>query len=200
MNCEDVRDRIGMLADGELEGADRARVEAHLDVCPACREALADLRALHVLLGADTDVEPSSDFAASVRRRLTPPLRAVSLRSKLLPALAAAAAVALLLTGLILVRPAKDEGILTNGSEDAAAPVPSPAADLAEVEKAVEADPELLEILNHLELLDEIEILENLSVLEKMDEIQVDSLDDLAEEADRLLIDPEIPVALGEVD
>lgn len=57
MDCERIGDgglRDGMMdvLYGEADAAARARVEAHLAACPACREEMARLRALRRDLGA----------------------------------------------------------------------------------------------------------------------------------------------------
>ena len=44
--CEAFAARLSALVDGELDAVERARVEAHLDACAACRGLLADLRDL----------------------------------------------------------------------------------------------------------------------------------------------------------
>jgi anti-sigma factor RsiW len=44
--CEAYSASIGELADGTLAPAERARIEAHLDTCAACRALLADVEAL----------------------------------------------------------------------------------------------------------------------------------------------------------
>jgi anti-sigma factor (TIGR02949 family) len=38
MNCVDIRRYVDALVDGELSGADRGRVEAHVKQCPECRQ------------------------------------------------------------------------------------------------------------------------------------------------------------------
>ncbi|HXH05438.1 MAG TPA: zf-HC2 domain-containing protein, partial [Vicinamibacterales bacterium] len=44
--CEAFEVRVSALVDGELDAVERARVEAHLEACAACRSLLADLREL----------------------------------------------------------------------------------------------------------------------------------------------------------
>jgi hypothetical protein len=45
-NCHDVREQLSPLMDGQLSEADRAVIEAHLDVCEACRGLRQDLQRL----------------------------------------------------------------------------------------------------------------------------------------------------------
>jgi len=41
MNCEETRSLLVALADGELAGPDRRRIEEHLAKCPECTEELS---------------------------------------------------------------------------------------------------------------------------------------------------------------
>jgi hypothetical protein len=64
---------LGAYIDGELIGVLREQVEAHLAACPACREELAEMRALSSLLRRQPLPEsPLSDsaFAAMLVSRL----------------------------------------------------------------------------------------------------------------------------------
>jgi anti-sigma factor RsiW len=46
MNCDEARELLGALSDGELAEAERRVVERHVAGCASCRQALADLQAL----------------------------------------------------------------------------------------------------------------------------------------------------------
>jgi anti-sigma factor RsiW len=46
-----VRTSLGVYVLGAIEPAERSRVEAHLSICPACRDELAGLAGLPALLG-----------------------------------------------------------------------------------------------------------------------------------------------------
>ncbi|MGZ9088976.1 MAG: zf-HC2 domain-containing protein, partial [Rhodoplanes sp.] len=46
MQCEEARDRIGALIDGELAGEPRRDIDAHVAVCGGCAQELADLKRL----------------------------------------------------------------------------------------------------------------------------------------------------------
>src|SRR5438270_9215909 len=63
--CRWVRDRLPLLAGGDLAGPDRRKVERHLITCPGCRDherslsgALGVLR--EVAAGSPTSSDPSS--------------------------------------------------------------------------------------------------------------------------------------------
>jgi anti-sigma factor RsiW len=46
MQCEEARDRIGALIDGELAGEPRREIDAHVEACDRCAQELADLKRL----------------------------------------------------------------------------------------------------------------------------------------------------------
>jgi hypothetical protein len=50
-HCADVRTALGVYVVGAIDPAERGRVEAHLEGCPACRDELAGLAGLPALLG-----------------------------------------------------------------------------------------------------------------------------------------------------
>lgn len=50
-DCTDVRTALGVYMLGALDPAERSRVEAHLEGCPACRDELAGMAGLPALLG-----------------------------------------------------------------------------------------------------------------------------------------------------
>jgi len=196
MRCEDVIENISALVDGELGPKERKAVEAHLETCADCPLRLAEYRALWKLLGLDADVEAGPEFLAAVHARVRVRRASSPLRSALIKGAAAVAATVLLLLGLLFFqqRSVPDPSGVSGPDSGRSAL----SAEFSEVERAVNEDPEILEILNHLDALEEIELLENLDLLERMDEIRVDEADDLAEAAENVLFDSELPVALGE--
>lgn len=65
-----VRDtELIRLAAGEIEAADAARVQAHLETCAACRARLAEQVRVRDMLGAWI-ATPPSDVVASLQSRL----------------------------------------------------------------------------------------------------------------------------------
>ena len=60
----------------ELGPAERRGLEAHLEGCPACREALAERRLLHEAFTSLPPLEVPPDFALSVMDRLPEPAEA----------------------------------------------------------------------------------------------------------------------------
>jgi hypothetical protein len=107
-----VLDRLDDLVDAALADEERARVEAHLATCPACRaeetllrQILADARAL------PRESTPERDLWPGIARQIGPSAEVVPLRPRPLarrfwmPALAAAA-VAAAAVSMLVTRPA----------------------------------------------------------------------------------------------
>jgi len=65
-----------LYLEGELGPAERRGLEAHLEACPACREALAERRLLHEAFISLPPFEVPPDFALSVMDRLPEPAEA----------------------------------------------------------------------------------------------------------------------------
>ena len=87
----------------ELPAGEHARVEAHLAVCPACRESLGDLRAIQAALASRVeDAPPAGDWSA-VMRRLDARLDRADARGfgATVPWLKIAAALVLVATGVL---------------------------------------------------------------------------------------------------
>ncbi len=65
--CEHVRAEFSDYVDGELEPSEVARLEAHVGICPRCRQALTNLRVTLGGLGRLSQNE--ADLAAAERAR-----------------------------------------------------------------------------------------------------------------------------------
>jgi anti-sigma factor (TIGR02949 family) len=104
--CDDIRDRLWDLVDGDLPEPQRGEVEGHLAVCENCRRELALRRRLWGLLEADTVPEPPDltqrilNRVAAVNRQRT---HARWLRWGHVAAVAACLAIALSL--ILVLRP-----------------------------------------------------------------------------------------------
>ena len=68
--CERFADALAAMVDETLERRDRRRVDAHLAGCEACRELLADLRAIRSLAATLEPIEPPAHVWHDVRRRV----------------------------------------------------------------------------------------------------------------------------------
>ena len=66
MRCREVQDKLELLAAQELTPEERVRIEAHLETCAACRDAMAKVRRLEdMLLAAPVPPVPEG-FAGRV--------------------------------------------------------------------------------------------------------------------------------------
>ena len=74
-DCRNV-EMLYLYLEGELDPAERRGLEAHLEACPACREALAERRLLHEAFTSLPPFEVPPDFALSVMDRLPEPAEA----------------------------------------------------------------------------------------------------------------------------
>ena len=68
--CESFGPEIGAYLDGELPGAERSALEAHLPDCTSCQDALAEQRQLLAALAELPQVEPGPQFEARFWARL----------------------------------------------------------------------------------------------------------------------------------
>jgi len=68
--CELFGPEIGAYLDGELAGAERSALEAHLPDCPSCQVALAAQRRLDAALTELPQLDPSPQFEARFWARL----------------------------------------------------------------------------------------------------------------------------------
>jgi hypothetical protein len=63
-------DRMDLYLEGELDPAERRELEAHLRLCPGCREALEDRRAWERAFSSLPPIEVPPGFAAAVMARV----------------------------------------------------------------------------------------------------------------------------------
>ncbi len=62
--CEEVRATFSDYLDGDLHPEDATRLEAHVGICPRCRQALSNLRVTLGGLGRLGHAEPGDREAA----------------------------------------------------------------------------------------------------------------------------------------
>jgi anti-sigma factor RsiW len=74
------RDRLSEYVDGELESGERGALESHLRECPACAEALEDLRRVVARAEALRDRSPTRDLWPGVAERIRPQSGVVDVR------------------------------------------------------------------------------------------------------------------------
>jgi len=76
ITCNQARDRLGELLDGELPPPLRDEVERHVEGCPACRRELQALRALAAALRPAPKASLPPGLWAAIERRLEAPPQA----------------------------------------------------------------------------------------------------------------------------
>ncbi len=124
LTCEEIVVRLDDHVDGLLDPATAARVEAHLQGCPACQAEEQGLRALLARAAAlPRDIAPARDLWAGVAERVRPARARFTLSWPVgLAAAATLAAVSSVLTSMVLRdRPAVPSGAVSVGA--AAPPV-----------------------------------------------------------------------------
>jgi tetratricopeptide (TPR) repeat protein len=109
LNPDAYADRLSEYLDEELDAAERAAIERHLETCAACRTTLDELRDVVTRASTLDDSAPAHDLWTGVSSRLAPPAdppRARPWRSVLarrftfnLPQLAAAGLALMVLSG-----------------------------------------------------------------------------------------------------
>lgn len=131
MRCDDVERAVIARAGGRLDPAAGGCLEAHLDGCPACREAAGGQRDVAALLAARPDAAPPLGFATRVMAHLDAPptwLDVINWRRwtvRLAPVAAALLVVAAVGLGRAeAVEPIEFSELVTDwvGEDDAAAP------------------------------------------------------------------------------
>jgi len=101
--CEEVRAYLPDLADGELSIARRREIEAHLALCPSCREEAAAIKESLEILASREPVDPGPAFWTEMHQRVHRRIDASpgrSIFSRPLPASSLAAAALLLVVFL----------------------------------------------------------------------------------------------------
>ncbi|MGD9498194.1 MAG: zf-HC2 domain-containing protein [Armatimonadota bacterium] len=110
MTCDECRDRLTELLEGELTPGVHSAMQSHLAACPACARALAEMRAVVAVVHELPEVEPPAEVREALRRipDLAAPVRPLIWRrvSYAAASLAAAAvAFAVIWTGMAHYRP-----------------------------------------------------------------------------------------------
>lgn len=127
--CETFAALLDPFVDGELSPDEMARVQAHLDACPACRAYVDDALAIRAAFPDAEDTPVPDGFAESVMARIR--AETVSQKRKNRPWLKALASLAACCAIVLLAAP-----MFSHGSKTEAAPAEAPAA-AASTERAM---------------------------------------------------------------
>ena len=131
MRCHQARENLELLVLGELGGAERAEVEAHLARCPECRAAAEACRLLvrQIKPAAQTGA-PRPDFERAVRSAVAAEIGAERRRRRVRRAVAAAGALAAVLVLVPAIRGAW-QGLESGPGPAAVNTAQAPDADVA---------------------------------------------------------------------
>ena len=119
--CEHFAALLDPFVDGELSPDEMARVQAHLDACPACRAYVDDAMAIRAAFPDAEDTPVPDGFSESVMARIR--AETVSQKRKNRPWLKALASLAACCAIVLLAAP-----MFAHGSKTEAAPAEAPAA------------------------------------------------------------------------
>ena len=128
--CENFAALLDPFVDGELSPDEMARVQAHLDACPACRAYVDDALAIRAAFPDAEDTPVPDGFSESVMARIR--AETVSQKRKNRPWLKALASLAACCAIVLLAAP-----MFSHGSKTEAAPAEAPAAAAASTERAM---------------------------------------------------------------
>ena len=128
--CETFAALLDPFVDGELSPDEMARVQAHLDACPACRAYVDDAMAIRAAFPDAEDTPVPDGFSESVMARIR--AETVSQKRKNRPWLKALASLAACCAIVLLAAP-----MFSHGSKTEAAPAEAPAAAAASTERAM---------------------------------------------------------------
>ena len=105
MHCRRVRRRLSAYQDGELKPAERKRIRAHLEGCPACRDQYEEMHQVWHTLGEMSEIQPTPGFYPRLLGRIERPHKVgplQRLRWALQPFPAPLATVTVLFVGILV--------------------------------------------------------------------------------------------------
>jgi anti-sigma factor RsiW len=70
MRCHRIQKRLSVYQDGEIGGEERERIAAHLEGCPACRSAYAELEQAWQRLEKIPEIQASAGFERRLFERI----------------------------------------------------------------------------------------------------------------------------------
>jgi len=185
--CGAIAEELVAYLDGEQPASERARIEAHLGTCLTCRRESERLRTVGNWLRALPRVEPGPGLEEGMRRLLEAEPRQDLPRRRhrpllwSVPALAAAAGVALALSSLLTggpsgVSPRRQPVPANRGGGADVGPLAGATASRGEVKVAGDMQPALEdvppEVIEHPELFLRLPVVRRLDKLEHFEEVR----------------------------
>lgn len=67
MNCEEIQESLSLYCDDGLADDERTRCDRHLEVCPVCRDELAQIRTVRVSLGTMSRPSMPADLIPTIQ-------------------------------------------------------------------------------------------------------------------------------------
>lgn len=130
MTCQDIQDLLSASLDGELTPDEQARLDEHLNTCPACRALYEELSGLHAAELWETEVPP--ELTGRILKALPAQRSGKVVYWKRWGAMAAAIALVALAAWRLPLRPPTDPGVNADTSDTTGAASMDQAADAAE--------------------------------------------------------------------
>jgi hypothetical protein len=135
VNCREFEQYLDLYLDRELEGTLKLEFEAHMVECESCGHMYAMMEAVGQIVGAPSPDEPKlgSDFTDRIVMNFVEQRHKTLRFRKILAVSSVAAAVGLILTGLVLftsVSPVQNEAVPTLASSSMVSSPLSPAASV----------------------------------------------------------------------
>lgn len=155
MNCSESKDKLPALLYGDLDAAEAARLKAHVDDCPACRQEYAALGEVREMLDAVPAPKTAVDLAGIYHQVADGQVQRARRWRRLAAGCAAVAALLLLAIGLPLELRFENHQLTVRWGEPPARPQPiltdAPTSPtIVRTMQRSEADEEQLQLLRQL--------------------------------------------------
>lgn len=137
MTCQDVPELLSASLDGELTANEQAKLDAHLNTCPACRALYEDLAGLRA---ADWEPEVPPELTERILANLPAQHTGKVIYWKRWGAMAAAIVLVALAAWRLPLRPPADPGITADTSDTTGAVNMTQATDVTEAALSEDAD------------------------------------------------------------
>lgn len=137
MTCQDISELLSASLDGELTVDEQARLDEHLNTCPACRALYEELAGLHA---ADWEVEAPPELTQRILNHLPAQHSGKVIYWKRWGAMAAAIALVALAAWRLPLRPPADPDITADTSDTTGAVSMDQSTDMTEANLPEDAD------------------------------------------------------------
>lgn len=119
-NCDDIRERLSLYLDNELQGDERQAVEAHIEACVSCKAFVEkELAFLNAIRGSGPLHQASPELKSKVEEVVSGSRTSIRARSRLKWIVPIAAAVLLAVTPVMIWRLVRQSNRSANGGPSA---------------------------------------------------------------------------------